>query len=117
MQQGRSCAQRLAIGCEMLLHSRLAQTITFLLLACANAVQAEPVDALSQPGMLMGARLVEARCIFCHGFATLQNFSRKKLDTEGFEALDRFLAAHHAPDAEERNAIARFLAQLHTGPH
>jgi cytochrome c553 len=55
-------------------------------------------------------RLIEARCSFCHGSRVLSTLSQRKLSEEGQEALDLFLTSHHAPDAEARETIVRFLA-------
>ena len=56
------------------------------------------------------ARLIGARCVFCHGPTLMLAFSRRMVESGGMEALDAFLASHHAPDAEARAAIVRFLA-------
>ena len=53
--------------------------------------------------------LIGARCIFCHGPALMLSFSRKLLNEAGPEGLDVFLAHHHAPDADARDAIVQFL--------
>jgi hypothetical protein len=37
-------------------------------------------------------------------------FSQRKLDAGGPQALDTFLSGHHAPDAEARAAIVKFLS-------
>jgi hypothetical protein len=64
-------------------------------------------DASKQP---TGVRLIGARCLFCHGPTLMLAFSRRMLDRGGMDALDAFLAGHHAPDAEARAAIVDFLA-------
>lgn len=53
--------------------------------------------------------LIGARCIFCHGPALMLSFSRKLLIESGQEGLDLFLAKHHAPDEDAREAIVHFL--------
>lgn len=53
--------------------------------------------------------LIGARCIFCHGPAIMLSFSRKLLSEAGREGLDAFLAQHHAPDDDARDAIVQFL--------
>ena len=57
-----------------------------------------------------GASLIGARCIFCHGPALMLGFSQRNLDAGGPKALDTFLSGHHAPDAEARAAIVKFLS-------
>ena len=37
------------------------------------------------------------------------SFSRKLLSESGQEGLDTFLAKHHAPDEDAREAIVQFL--------
>ena len=54
--------------------------------------------------------LIEARCVFCHGPAVMLSFSLRLLNAAGPEALDVFLAQHHAPDEEARDAIVQFLS-------
>jgi len=56
------------------------------------------------------ARLIGARCVFCHGPTLMLAFSRRMVESGGMEALDAFLFTHHAPDADARAAIVRFLA-------
>lgn len=60
--------------------------------------------------------LVKARCLFCHGAVTMLGFSQRMLDAGGPEALDIFLAGHHAPDAEARRAIVQFLSRSIPAP-
>lgn len=64
----------------------------------------------SRTGEPSAVSLVAARCTFCHGAATTLAFSRRVLDSGGPEALDLFLAGHHAPDAGARASIVDFLA-------
>lgn len=71
----------------------------------------EQSNALAEESNPPIVRLIGARCIFCHGPVLMLAFSRKTLDTGGPPALDAFLAKHHAPDAEVREAIVRYLSQ------
>jgi len=77
-------------------------------LAALSAEQEYTVGQDSQPSAL---KLIGARCIFCHSPPLTLAFSVRILDAGGSNALDAFLAKHHAPDAKAREIIVRFLAQ------
>lgn len=66
--------------------------------------------ASDKPRQPPASRLMEARCTSCHGLTLALSFSREMLDDGGKDALDAFLAKHHAPDAAARAAIVDFLA-------
>ena len=76
----------------------------------ALAVTASSQEGSVQVEQPSAERLIEARCSFCDGSRVLSTLSQRKLAEEGLEALDLFLSSHHAPDAEARQAIVRFLA-------
>ena len=70
-------------------------------------------DALAEekrkPDIEMGARLVEARCSFCHNEEALPQLVDRCEAQHGPEYLDEFLKRHHAPDDEARSDIIAFL--------
>ena len=78
------------------------------ILTAASLGMGEDVDR-SRTGEPSAVSLIAARCTFCHGAATTLAFGRRILDTGGAEALDLFLAGHHAPDAGARASIVNFL--------
>lgn len=92
---------------------RFALVVTFAIStgSGANAQGAEKANALEEIGKPPPVRLIGARCVFCHGAPLMLGFSRRMLDKGGTQALDAFLATHHAPDTEAREAIVQFLSQ------
>ena len=89
---------------------RLARiaTVTGLsvLFAMGSAVAA---DQTKEPDLEMGARLVEARCVFCHGQESLPDLVDRCTSDHGEAYLDAFLKRHHAPDDEARADIIAYL--------
>ena len=76
------------------------------------ALAAEQPSADADASVPTPTRLIQARCGFCHDPDLTFAFSRRVLEVGGTEALDDFLATHHAPDAEAREAIVRYLSEL-----
>ena len=72
---------------------------------------AEQPGAKGGPGGSTPARLVQARRGFYYEPALTCAFSQRLLDSDGTQALDAYFATHHAPDAEAREAIVRFLSE------
>ncbi len=89
---------------------RLARitTVTGLsvLVAMGSAVAA---DQTKEPDLEMGARLVDARCVFCHQQTSLPKLVERCMDQHGEAYLDDFLKRHHAPDDEARADIIAYL--------
>lgn len=85
---------------------RAAVSPLFILLAVGGAGTGPEATEPS-----LGKRLVDARCVTCHGLALTLGFSAKLLAEEGGEALDEFLVEHHAPDEEARQAIVQYLSE------
>jgi hypothetical protein len=56
----------------------------------------------------MGARLVEARCVFCHR-KSLPKLVERCMAEDGEAYLDDFLKRHHAPDGQARADIIAYL--------
>ena len=67
-----------------------------------------------EPDLEMGARLVKARCVFCHKEKSLPDLLDRCTRTHGESYLDEFLKHHHAPDDEAR---ADIIAYLTCPPH
>ena len=67
----------------------------------------------TEPDLEMGARLVEARCSFCHAEKSLPDLVARCAGTHGQEYLDEFLSEHHAPDDEARADIIAYLTCDH----
>ena len=92
---------------------RLARiaTVTGLsvLFAMGSAVAA---DQTKEPDLEMGARLVDARCVFCHKQESLPKLVERCTDEHGEAYLDDFLKRHHAPDDEARADIIAYLTCL-----
>ena len=86
--------------------SLLIFALHFVLFAAGNTA------ALSQqptPDLEMGARLVEARCVFCHKQNSLPDLVDRCTNEHGEGYLDQFLKRHHAPDDEARGNIIAYL--------
>ena len=83
-------------------------TVTGLsvLFAMGSAVAA---DQAKEPDLEMGARLVDARCVFCHRQESLPKLVERCTDQHGEAYLDDFLKRHHAPDDEARADIIAYL--------
>ncbi|MDH3665780.1 MAG: hypothetical protein OEN23_02500 [Paracoccaceae bacterium] len=62
-----------------------------------------------EPDLEMGARLVEARCVFCHQEKSLPDLVDRCSREHGSEYLDEFLKDHHAPDDDARQDIIAYL--------
>jgi cytochrome c2 len=85
---------------------RAALVLAPLLLADGNAVEAEEKR---KPDIEMGARLVEARCAFCHNEKALPELVDRCMAQHGEDYLDEFLKRHHAPDDDARADIIAYL--------
>lgn len=79
-----------------------------LIMGTLSMGQEQPSDQLNETPV---SDLISSRCTFCHGQALTLEFSRRILFSNGPTALDELLAQHHAPNAEERDAIMDFLSQ------
>lgn len=87
--------------------------IPVLTIAIFPAVAGAGPEPDSDQGVTSSAaRIIRARCVFCHGAPTVLAFSRRMLNAEGPGALDEFLAGHHAPDPGARTAIVDLLSHL-----
>ena len=85
--------------------------ILALSVALAGRVSGQEKEDAFQPiNQPSPVALIGARCVFCHGPAVMLSLSRRLLDETGLKALDVFLARHHAPDKEARDAIVQFLS-------
>ncbi len=62
-----------------------------------------------EPDLEMGARLVEARCVFCHREKSLPDLVDRCSREHGADYLDEFLKRHHAPDDDARQDIIAYL--------
>lgn len=62
-----------------------------------------------EPDIEMGARLVEARCVFCHNEKSLLDLVDRCTNEQGEDYLDEFLEDHHAPDDRARADIIAYL--------
>lgn len=85
--------------------------IRFALLA-APLLLLSPATAAAQPA---GEAAYQEACASCH--RTPARFMRRYLDLAAAERqtqLDRFLAGHHAEDAQKRAAIIAWLEANHT---
>jgi cytochrome c2 len=69
-------------------------------------------DQTKEPDLEMGARLVDARCVFCHKQESLPKLVERCTDEHGEAYLDDFLKRHHAPDDEARADIIAYLTCL-----
>jgi hypothetical protein len=68
--------------------------------AASAQAQSSPADAI----------VFQKRCARCHEAAGLQRYlARRPDDATRAADLDAFLAKHHAPDEDERQAIIRWL--------
>ncbi len=89
---------------------RLARIATVaglsVLFAMGSAVAA---GQTREPDLEMGAKLVEARCVFCHKQESLPKLVERCTDQHGEAYLDDFLKRHHAPDDEARADIIAYL--------
>lgn len=85
---------------------RAAVSPLFILLAVGGAGTGPEATEPS-----LGKRLVDARCVTCHGRPLTLGFSARLLADAGGDGLDLFLAEHHAPDAEARQAIVDYLKE------
>lgn len=52
-----------------------------------------------------GTDILKARCVFCHSPMLMLALVQRYTDTAGYDGLSVFLAKHHAPDDEGREAI------------
>ena len=94
------------------LHPEANRTARLFAMYFAFATLFSPSSAISQDAasdMAMGERLVEARCIHCHGERALAEFVEKCTLENGEDYLEEFLRSHHAPDDEARWKIIAFL--------
>ena len=66
-------------------------------------------DQTKEPDLEMGARLVDARCVFCHKQESLPKLVERCTDQHGEAYLDDFLKRHYAPDGEARADIIAYL--------
>ena len=57
-------------------------------------------------------RVIEARCVSCHGAELVEKFSLRVLAEGGASLLDARLKEHRAPDAEARAAIVEYFSSL-----
>ena len=62
-----------------------------------------------EPDLEMGARLVEARCVFCHRKKSLPDLVDRCSREHGADYLEDFLKNHHAPDDDARQDIIAYL--------
>lgn len=90
----------------MVLRSDLAAILVLAFALDATALRAGPRESAA-PSV---GELVKARCIFCHSPALMLGFGHRVVERDGRDALDRFLAGHHAPDEAARKAIVTLLA-------
>ncbi len=89
---------------------RLARIATVTGLSVLFAVgSAVAADQTKEPDLEMGARLVDARCVFCHKQKSLPKLVERCTDQHGEAYLDDFLKRHHAPDGEARADIIAYL--------
>ena len=89
---------------------RLARIATVTGLSVLFAVgSAVAADQAKEPDLEMGARLVDARCVFCHRQKSLPILVERCTDQHGEAYLDGFLKGHHAPDDEARADIIAYL--------
>ena len=88
-------------------HARLLEVVIISVLSAAGipAAAGEHRD----PDLEMGARLVQARCVFCHKEESLPELVEGCTQTHGEPYLDEFLKLHHAPDNEARVDIIAYL--------
>ena len=92
----------------MLRHFAYVLALSIALAGDASGQEREDAyQSIDQPSPVA---LIKARCVFCHGPAVMLSLSRTLLDAAGPEALDVFLARHHAPDEEARDAIVQFFS-------
>ncbi len=80
--------------------------VLFVVFALGSVVAAAQKK---EPDLEEGARLVEARCVFCHGKESLPKLVERCAAEHGEAFLDEFLKRHHAPDDEARTNIIAFL--------
>ena len=80
--------------------------VLFVVFALAGVIAAVPKK---EPDLELGAKLVEARCVFCHGKESLPKLMERCAAERGEEYLDDFLKRHHAPDDEARADIIAYL--------
>lgn len=66
--------------------------------------------ACRSPSVATEERAFERNCGTCHSTSSLAVASAGLDDPERVAALDRFLAGHHAPDADTRRQIIDHLA-------
>ena len=89
-----------------------------LIVVIISALSAAGIPASAgehrDPDLEMGARLVEARCVFCHKEESLPDLVEGCTHKHGESYLDEFLKLHHAPDTEAR---ADIIAYLTCPPH
>ena len=94
----------------MVVLRHFAYVLALSIALAERAPSQEQKDAFQPIDQPSPVALIGARCVVCHGPAVMLSLSRRLLDTSGPEALDVFLARHHAPDEEARDAIVRFLS-------
>ncbi len=89
---------------------RLALFVAIPLLSVLSTVgSADATEQQKEPDLEMGARLVDARCVFCHKQESLPKLVERCTDQHGETYLDDFLKRHHAPDDEARADIIAYL--------
>ena len=93
-----------------------ANILSSLILFTNAAYAADDNVATNRSSNLSAIELIAARCTFCHSPAIVLVFSQRMLEQKGSNALDGFLAKHHAPDAQARAAIVEFLSRPMTIP-
>ncbi|MHA3978401.1 hypothetical protein ACW9UR_12010 [Halovulum sp. GXIMD14794] len=77
--------------------------------ACIVAMPATTNAQTTEPDLEMGARLVDARCAFCHTEKSLPELVERCSSVHGEDYLDTFLTDHHAPDEAARADIIAYL--------
>lgn len=80
--------------------------------AVPRAIAAQDLPAETKPGEGFAQRVIESRCAFCHSQSLTVRFLNRFVTEHGFTEIDTFLASHHVPDAEAREAILLYLEQL-----
>ncbi len=69
-------------------------------------------DAGRSPDPGYGARIIAARCTFCHTPTLTIAFVKRRTRSDGVEGLDAFLSTHHAPDDGGRAAIIALFSTI-----
>lgn len=95
----------------MVVLRHFAYVLALSIALAERAPSQEQKDAFQPINQPSPVALIRARCVFCHGPAVMLSLSRRLLNAAGPESLDVFLARHHAPDEEARDAIVQFLSK------